>query len=201
MTKLDYSITVLVGFLTGVFLVPTAVNLGVKSYAVLFFLPLVVPVLFAIGIWLGVFLSRWLAIMMQFSKFVAVGLSNTAIDFGILNILSMLTGITAGLQVGGVNVPGFVAAVVNSYFWNQNWVFKGRESGEGVLHDFPKFLAVSVIGLIINSVIIILITNYGEAVIGLQPETRLNIAKVVATGMVLVWNFLGYKFLVFRKPR
>lgn len=198
-TKLDYYLSVLIGFLTGVFLIPTAINLGITSYAVLFLLPIAIPVLFAIGIWLGIFLSRWVVIMVQFSKFVAVGLSNTAIDFGILNMLSMLTGITAGLQVGGVNVPGFVAAVVNSYFWNQNWVFKGRESGEGILHDFPKFLAVSVIGLIINSGIIILTTNYGEAVIGLQPEMRLNIAKVIATGVVLMWNFVGYKFLVFRK--
>ena len=197
--KIDYSIAVLVGFLTGVFLVPTAINLGFKSYTVLFLLPIAIPVLFAVGIWLGGFLSRWLAIMRQFSKFAAVGFSNTAIDFGILNLLSMATGVTAGLQIGGVNVPGFVASVLNSYFWNQNWVFKGRESGEGVLHDFPKFLAVSVTGLLINSGIIILGTNFSGILGDFSAVTVLNISKVVATGVVLMWNFIGYKFLVFRK--
>ena len=197
--KIDYSIAALVGFLTGIFLVPTAINLGFKSYVVLFLLPLVAPLLIVFGVWLGKFISRWLSVMSQVSKFAAVGISNTAIDFGILNLLSMATGITAGLQIGGVNVPGFVAAVINSYFWNQNWVFKGRESGEGALHDFPKFLAVSLVGLLINSGIIILGTSFSAGLGDFSAVTVLNISKVAATGVVLGWNFVGYKFLVFRK--
>jgi len=198
-TKFDYYLAILVGFLAGVFLVPTAINLGVANYAVLFLLPLAFPPLFAIGIWLGQFLSRWLAFMPQFSKFVAVGFSNTAIDFGILNLLSMVTQVTSGLIIGGVNVPGFVVAVFNSYFWNQFWVFKGREGNEGFLHDFPKFLAVTLVGLLINSAIVVLATTYVDPWGGIGKEAWLNLAKVAATAVALVWNFVGYKFLVFRK--
>lgn len=193
--KQDYLIAALVGFLTGVFAVPTSINLGVRSRLILMLLPLAVALLFALGVWLAGFLSRWLSFFAQLSKFAAVGFLNTSIDFGILNLLSAATGVTSGFVVGGVNVPGFSAAVINSYLWNKFWVFRGREQ---VLRDFPKFFAVSFAGLLLNSGIIIFMTTYVPAAFGIGNAAWLNFAKVLATALVLVWNFLGYKFLVFR---
>lgn len=192
----DYAIAALVGFLAGVFAIPTLVNLGLRSRPILVVLPLAVPALFFVGMRVAAVLSRWLPFMTQLGKFAVVGLLNTAIDFGVLNLLSAATGVTAGLVVGGVNVPGFSIAVLNSYFWNKFWVFRGRE---GALHDFPKFIAVSVVGLLLNSTIIILATTYVPTFPGLSSALWLNFAKVLATLLALVWNFLGYKFIVFSK--
>lgn len=233
----DYLIAALVGFFTGVFAIPVLFNLGFKSGLILAAVPLIIPLLFAFGVWFSGFLSRWLSFMTQFGKFVAVGSFNTAIDFGVLNLLSLTTGITSGFIVGGVNAPGFAVAIMNSYFWNKLWVFKNRDEGETLLHDFPKFLAVSFVGLFLNSGIVILITTFVPRVVGYYlgfyfdghfyfgghfdtsagpvpvyaPEDAavplifgisnvawLNIAKALATGLVLGWNFVGYKFLVFR---
>lgn len=197
-TKIDYYLVSLVGFLAGVFAVPTAINLGIRNHLILFILPLVFPILFVIGLAVVSFLSRFLPFFAQFGKFAAVGLSSTAIDFGVLNILSLATGITAGFILGGVNIPGFGVAVFNSYFWNKFWTFKAGGEG-GLFHDFSKFLAVAIVGLVLNSGIVIFITTYLPPFWGLSPETHLNIAKVIATLLVLVWNFLGLKFIVFRK--
>jgi len=197
-TKIDYYIVSLIGFLTGVFAVPTAINLGLRSAPLLMVLPLVFLILFLIGLAAVSFLSRFLPPFAQFGKFAAVGLSSTAIDFGILNILSLTTGITAGFILGGVNIPGFGVAVVSSYFWNKFWTFGA--GGEGNLfQDFPKFLAVAAVGLVLNSGIVIFTATYVPPFFGLNPQTHLNIAKVIATLLVLVWNFLGFKFLVFKK--
>jgi len=197
-TKVDYYIVSLIGFLTGVFAVPTAINLGLRNVPLLMILPLVFPILFVIGLAVVSFLSRFLPVFAQFGKFAAVGLSSTAIDFGVLNILSMTTGITAGFILGGVNVPGFSVAVLNGYFWNKFWTFKAGGEG-GLFHDFPKFLAVAVVGLILNSSIVIFIATYVPPFLDLNPQTHLNIAKVIATLLVLGWNFLGFKFIVFKK--
>lgn len=200
-TKIDFYIVSLVGFLTGVFAVPTAINLGLRNAPLLIILPLVFPILFIIGLAAVSFLSRFVPPFAQFGKFAAVGLSSTAIDFGVLNILSLTTGITAGFILGGVNIPGFGVAVVSSYFWNKFWTFKAvGEVGEGgIFQDFPKFLAVAIVGLVLNSSIVIFTTTYVPPFFGLNPQTHLNIAKVIATLLVLIWNFLGFKFLVFRK--
>lgn len=200
-TKQDYAIAALVGFLAGVFAIPTLLNIGIRSQPILIAVPAIAAVLFYVGIIIGKFLSRFLGFFAQVSKFAAVGFLNTAIDFGVLNLLSMVTGVTGGFTVGGVNMPGFIAAALNGYLWNQLWVFRARSQGESMFHDFPKFLAVTIIGLLINNGIVVFLTLPGMAQTALVPvsgEVGLNIAKVVATVFSMVWNFLGYKLIVFR---
>lgn len=196
--KIDYSIGALAGFLAGVFLIPTLLHLGLRIQWVLMLVPLAVPPVIALGVWLGGKLANRFAFFAQLSKFVAVGFLNTAIDFGILNLLSMTTGIASGFILGGVNAPGFAAAVVNSYFWNQLWVFRGRSRDEGMFHDLPKFLVVVFIGMFLNSGIVVFLTTYVAPWGGLNETIWLNVSKVIATALVLTWNFLGFKFLVFK---
>jgi len=202
LSKTDYTIAAFIGFLSGIFILPVLFNLGFRDRLIFFILPLAIPPLFALGMWFSGLLSHRLPFMAQFGKFAAVGFLNTAIDFGVLNLLSAAIGVTAGFIIGGVNVPGFGIAVFNSYFWNKLWVFSDREK-ENIFHDFPKFLAVTFIGLIINSVIVILLTTYLVPFAALSGRiwryVWLNISKAAATVISLVWNFTGYKFFVFRK--
>lgn len=197
MNKTDYAIALLIGFFVGIFAIPTAVNLGLRNIVLVLAIPWVGAVAIGAGVWIGAALARKISFLAQFSRFAAVGLLNTAIDFGILNLLSRASGITAGLIVGGVNLPGFVVAVFNSYFWNKLWVFKDR-GPEPFFADFPKFIMVTGIGVLINSGIVIGLTTYVGSSIGLEGGLALNIAKMAATILTLIWNFVGYKFFVFR---
>ncbi|TSD03118.1 MAG: GtrA family protein [Parcubacteria group bacterium Greene0714_36] len=196
--RIDYAIAPLVGFFAGITAVPTAYAVGVQSPAALLALPWVGAACILFGIWLGGFLSRWMPIFSQMSKFAAVGILNTAIDFGVLNILSIASGVASGLIVGGINIPGFGVAVINSYFWNKLWVFGDKKTREPILSDFPKFFAVTLVGLALNSAIVILLTTTLPFFSLLGPGSRLNAAKAVATLANLTWNFAGYKLIVFR---
>ncbi|MBI3273684.1 MAG: GtrA family protein [Candidatus Colwellbacteria bacterium] len=197
-SKIDYYIAGFIGFFTGVFLIPTVVQLGVRAHAILFFLPLVFPVLIVFGVFISRLLSRWMPFFAQFGKFAAVGILNTSIDFGILNLLSVAFGIASGFIVGGINIPGFVIAIVNSYFLNKLWVFRGGNR-EHLLYDFPKFLTVTLIGLGINTGIIISGTTFIAPFFETPSSVWLNIIKVFATLFSLIWNFAGFKFFVFVK--
>lgn len=200
-TKIDYTIGGLVGFFAGIAAIPTAFNLGVHSAAKLLLLPWAVALIFAAGMWVAAILARRMLFFTQFSKFVAVGFLNTAIDFGILNLLSRTLGVSAGFILGGVNVPGFVVAISNSYFWNKLWVFQDRNHGEPLFKDFPKFFAVTAIGLLINSAIVIALTTYVSPIFGASRALWLNLGKVGATVVTLIWNFAGYKLFVFRQEK
>ncbi|KKU20767.1 MAG: GtrA family protein [Candidatus Azambacteria bacterium GW2011_GWC1_46_13] len=125
-SKKDYYIAAIVGALTGIFAIPTLFHLGLRNPFVFLFSIVIISVLWPFGVWLGIFLSRWLPFMAQVGKFAAVGFLNTAIDFGVLNLLSYLSGVTAGFVIGGVNIPGFIVAVSNSYLWNKLWVSQQR---------------------------------------------------------------------------
>ena len=58
MNKIDYFFAALIGFLAGVFIIPTAFKLGLRQAGFLMALPLIAPILFVIGFWVGKFLAR-----------------------------------------------------------------------------------------------------------------------------------------------
>ena len=196
-TKKDYFIGALVGLCTGILVLFIFGRLAINfpyQHAVLL---IGIPVLWALGVWLGKFLSQWFSFFAQFGKFATVGFLSSAIDFAILNIVSAATGITAGLVIGWVNIPGFLVATINGYLWNKLWVFSSAK--EGLFKDFPKFLMVTIIGLLINSGIIILLTTHITPPLALDAQRWLNVAKIAATTVALIWNFIGYKLIAFRQ--
>ena len=69
----------------------------------------------------------------------------------------------------------------------------------GQAKEFSLFLIVSIIGIIINSAVVGLVTGLVDPQFGVNPQLWANMAKVLATVVALMWNFIGYKFIVFKK--
>jgi putative flippase GtrA len=97
-----------------------------------------------------------------------------------------------------LNSVSFSAATVNSYFMNKHWTFQDKDQTHEAA-KFSQFLAVSIIGITLNGLIVYAITSAIPPMFGLNPQLWANVAKLVATGVSLVWNFIGYKFFVFKK--
>lgn len=67
-------------------------------------------------------------------------------------------------------------------------------------NQFVLFILVSVVGLLINSALVALLSKYSP--LAVRPEyadINKNLAKLAATLVSLVWNFIGYKIFVFKK--
>lgn len=137
-------------------------------------------------------------IIPQFAKFVVIGVVNTGVDFLILNLEMLATGISSGPYMLAQNAISFSIATINSYFLNKYWTFQDKSRSDKA-KKFSQFLAVSVVGIVINSSIVFLITTYVPPMFGTTSVLWANLAKVAATGISLIWNFTGYKFWVFRK--
>lgn len=197
-TKKDYLLGGLAGLLTGVFLVPTLENIGYDHPAFLIALPIVLALAWVVGLVIGQMLATKFAIMWQLAKFAEIGVLNTVINFGLLNLASLMTGVTAGIWAGGYNVPATIIAATNSYFWNKLWVFK-KIDNRGLFNDVPKFVVVTLIGLVVNSVVIIAFTTYWQPVWGVSSAVWLNLGKILATILGVLIDFLGYKFIVFKE--
>ena len=135
--------------------------------------------------------------LFQFIKFAAVGVLNTAIDFGILNLLMWGFGIYKGSWIFLFNVISFSAAAANSYFINKYWTF--GELSKIRAGQFVKFFIISVVGALINSGIVFAITTFIPPAFGLGEGLWANLAKLVATAVAWIWNFTMYKFVVFKK--
>lgn len=135
--------------------------------------------------------------IVQFFKFSVVGVLNTAIDLGVLNILIRVSGIAAGFYFSLFKSVSFLAAVINSYFWNKYWTFKIVEKPK--TGELFKFFSVNLVGLVINTGIASLIVNFIEAPVGISAKLWANIGALIAVGASLVWNFIGIKFVAFKR--
>lgn len=136
--------------------------------------------------------------MFYFAKFFIVGVLNTAIDFAVLNALILGIGVGAHGELYGVfKAVSFMVSATNSYFLNKYWVFE-KKNAPGVREPM-LFLAVSGGGLLLNvgfsSVVFLILTRTYHV----ASVIAVNSGALVGTLVVLAWNFVGYKFVVFKK--
>jgi putative flippase GtrA len=141
----------------------------------------------------------------QFGKFVLVGIMNTLVDLLVLNVEMALTGIVVGAGYSAEKAISFLFAVTFSYVINKHWTFQDK-SKEGEGKKMSQFFAVSVVGMIINVSIATVVVTYLQTPINnilhlsfLTPKIWGTIGALGGTAVGLVWNFVGYKFIVFKK--
>ncbi|MFA6285611.1 MAG: GtrA family protein [Parcubacteria group bacterium] len=155
-------------------------------------------VLAAVGVAIGYFLSKYIRIIFQVAKFGCVGAANFAVDIGILNLLIFMSGTAVGAAYIAFKVISFAFAVTNSYIWNKIWTFKKVDSKD-TGKEFMHFIMISVIGLILNAVVAGILVVVIGPLGGIKVKTWASVSAAVASLCVMAWNFIGYKFWVFKK--
>ena len=195
--KKDLTYAFIAGLITGVFLIPTFKNNNIIIPYQNFILLLALPLAALVGIAIAKIIGRYFKVIFQLAKFTLTGVFNASIDFGILNILMVFSGITAGVGYVIFKSVSFIIANLNSYFWNRMWTFEEKGGGEG--REYLKFLIVSIIGLLINVGAASFIVNFTNPSFNLNDNQWANIGAAVGSLAGLLWNFLGYKLIVFKK--
>ncbi|MCR4260862.1 MAG: GtrA family protein [Candidatus Colwellbacteria bacterium] len=197
MNQKDIRFGAIAALLVGVLSLPTLnsnlTRYGVSTHILIAF---ILTSLTIIGLITLRLLSRWISILWQMAKFIVVGGLNTFLDFAVLNLLITATGVAAGGTFSFFKAISFSIAVMNSYLWNKYWTF---EVGKGNKAEFMEFILVSLVGLGINVGSASLLVNFVSPLFGLGPVNWANLSALIATFLGLVWSFLGYKLIVFKK--
>lgn len=125
-------------------------------------------------------------------RFAVVGGANTAIDFVILLSLTSF-----GIPAAIANYPSSTAAVVFSFFANKNYTFKATETN--LKREIILFLAFTLFCAWVLQPLTIIAIQSLLSFMNLQPQILVIIAKLAATVVTLVWNYLTYSRFVFKK--
>ncbi|MEX1063765.1 MAG: GtrA family protein [Candidatus Paceibacterota bacterium] len=202
MRKRDVALAIIAGIITGAIWAAVFLRLGTLDFlhigAGVWGLVVLTPIGFVFGLYLGKWLSvRW-HIFTSFARFTIVGFMNAGIDFGVFNFLMFWTNIEEGVAVSTFKGISFVAAVINSYYWNKYWVFEASGTGSRA-KEFLSFLIVTVIGLLVNVGVTSLVVFGIDPKFGFSQLSWNNIAAVFGAIFGLVWNFVGYRLIVFKK--
>ncbi len=123
-------------------------------------------------------------IVLQLVRFGAIGLFNTTIDVLVLNYMATQFGVTKGTSLGWINLPGFILAVIQSYFWNKYWAFSGENVN--LLKNFFRLVSVGVVGLIIYALVFIGGHNSAPAIY------FLGILGVFILAQLVLWYAFGF---------
>lgn len=202
MNKKDASISVIIGLIIALFIliigftlkneIPDKISFVMQNY--LFVLS--IPILSLLYIYILHITAKDNRSFIQFGKFLLVGASNFSIDFGLLNLFIFLSGVDKGVSYSVFKAVSFFIAIMNSFFWNRLWTFNYGASST-MSRQFFKFTSVAVGGLIINVIVASLIVNFLRLDF-VSPRIWANVSALISLVVVLIWNFAGYKYLVFK---
>lgn len=98
---------------------------------------------------------------------------------------------TAAVPILG-GLASFIA-MFNSFIWNRSWTFRVKGRAERMA-QLRRFYGVSILGALLNTLITSMLSNIIQG----HPNMSLAAAKVVAAGVVAIWNFLGQRYYAFR---
>lgn len=120
----------------------------------------------------------------QIIKFGLIGVIATLIDFAVLTGLVEIFGVHYLVSAA----VGFLVANVFNYLFSMRYVFESRFTKEERNKEFLLFVLLSVFGLAFNQLFMWLFVE----IVGLYYL----IGKVLATGFVMLWNFISRKLWI-----
>ena len=137
-------------------------------------------------------------IIKQFIKFGIVGISNTVISMGITYGIIFLfhkpdSEANEGLLVFLASLAGFLISVLNSYYWNNKYVFTTNEGEQRTWWQalIKTYISYAFTGLFLNALLSILWVE----VFGWPKE----IAPIINLLVSVPINFVMNKFWAFKK--
>lgn len=132
----------------------------------------------------------------KFVRFVFVGVVNTLIDLGVLNLLVFLFGVTSPLSFSFYKSVSFVCALVNSYFLNKNFTFQFKENN---MRTFYSFVLFSLVGFSVN----VIFSGLSFSIISTYQifsdlHVIATVSAIVGTILGFIINYVSYNYLVFK---
>lgn len=122
-------------------------------------------------------------------KFIVVGISNVAIDFGLYLILFRLLHVNPYLAAS----VSFVVAATNSYWHNRRWTFSDGQ--RHVVTQYVQFMSINAVGLVFNNGLTYVFLQY--IWLGSYNLTAYG-GKLAATVLIVIWNYTVSRYVIFR---
>ena len=135
----------------------------------------------------GIFIEPTKNGFLQFFRYIFVGGIATVVDWGVLFLLTDFAEIHHLISA----IIAFAAGLITNFLLSKALVFNGNEARVNPVMEFISYGVIGVVGLGITELIMFLITDC--------LHQHYMLSKVIATVIVLVWNYLARKLIIYKK--
>lgn len=130
--------------------------------------------------------AKMLAVFGRFLRFAAVGIAGTTVHYGVLIMAVQWLDIPA---VVGSSI-GFLLGALTNYLLNYRFTFRSKRRHREAV---PRFYAVAAAGFVLNGLILAFLMSLWDL--------YYLWSQVVATAIVLLWNFSANFVWTFAQSR
>lgn len=132
--------------------------------------------------------ARLRRLAVQFAKFLVVGGISFTVDYGLFLLLHTVLGVPYVVA----STVSFSLSLVLNYVLTLKYVFVAQP-GRSIAKEFAIYVALNIVALGLNQLILLATVE----LLGIWPE----VGKLIATAVVLVYNFIARKMLIERPGR
>ena len=133
----------------------------------------------------------------RFLKFSFVGITGTIVDFGVMNLMSLVF----HLPLLWAQAISFTIAVVNNFLWNRYWTYPDSRSKRAP-QQLIQFVLINLVGILVRTPLISWLNNLvlnalNNTGIRLPLENFVvsqNTALAVSILIILFWNFFANRY-------
>src|SRR5690349_615065 len=128
----------------------------------------------------------------EVTKFGAVGLVNTVLDYTVLNLLLSIVPLKA-------KVASTIVATTASYIMNRQWTYSRRDRA-GIRREYVLFFALNLAGMMIQ-LAVLGVAKYGLGFTehgGGDDRLALNLFNALGIAVAMVFRFWAYRVFVFK---
>ncbi len=185
----------LVGLVTVDFLKGLGFTAGWYWYLAIW---LLFPLVSLLCLWIAFIVGKKFLFVFQAAKHVLVGALATIIDLKLFELLLWIFSFIFYANIFIIKAISFLIATTLKYLGNKYWTFQKYERND-IHKEIAKLAIVDIIGLIINVSGFYFFVKILGAQFSITTGVWTKLSVIFAACGSAVWNFSGYKFLVFKK--
>jgi len=161
--------------------------------------PFIFPVLAVSGVWISYLIGKRYLFVYQLAKFLLIGAFFSVFDLIIFNFLLGYFGISREeiVRYAVFVVISFTIVTVIKYLGDKYWAFE-KSGMEKAGMEITTYFVITLISGVIQTASASFLFALIPSILGNAMVVG-NIAKIGGIVIASVWNFLGYKFIVFKK--
>ena len=196
--KIDIILAIISGLGLAILFSWLATGFGIQIRYLPLILVVFLPILAVFGVWICYLIGKKYLFVFQLGKFLLIGVFFALIDIAILDVLIKSFGITEGITYSVFVATSFLIVTCIKYIADKYWAFEKTEKTK-MGTEFVRFFIITLISGGIHTLVASLVVNTFGPQLGASPLIWANVGKIAGITVASAWNFIGYKFIVFKK--